>query len=330
MSRAALLVYVVGDRLGDGLFKLPAIGALRRAFPEHRITWLAGRRSSVFAGPLKVLVAGLIDEVMDEASLGVSFLELLQRPLDGRCFDIIIDTQRGLRATLVLRGIPHRMLISPAVNYFFSDRRPTAASGASVRDELLSLIALAAGKPAPPVVAPLALPDVVRAAARRLLPELGGYVGFAPGAGGRRKCWPLDGFLEVARQQSEAGRQPVFLLGPQECDWRPRISEALPQALFPEQEAAKPERGPLLSLALAERLDAGVANDAGPGHIMAAVGCPLVSLFGHTDSRKFSEPSDTWRIIRAQDYGGKGMEAIPPQAVAQTLAALLERRAGEA
>jgi ADP-heptose:LPS heptosyltransferase len=323
------MVYVVGDRLGDGLFKLPAIRALRRAFPDHDITWLAGRRSSVFAGPLKVLVEGFVDEVIDAAGIGVSVRELLHPPLDGRGFDIIIDTQRSLRATLVLRSIPHRLLISPAMNHFFSDRRPPSARPGSVRDELLSLIAAGAGKPVAAVHAPLALPDDIRARARVLLPETGGYVGFAPGAGGRRKCWPLERFIELAKRQNEAGRRPVFLLGPGEGDWRDTIRDKLPYALFPEQDAKESERGPLLGLALAERLDAGVANDAGPGHIMAAAGCPLVSLYGHTDSQKFSQPSATWCVIRARDYGSTQMQAIPLQAVVDALADLLDRRAAE-
>jgi ADP-heptose:LPS heptosyltransferase len=44
------LVYVGFDRVGDGLLKLPFARGLRVAYPDARITWLAGREDSVYSG----------------------------------------------------------------------------------------------------------------------------------------------------------------------------------------------------------------------------------------------------------------------------------------
>src|ERR1041384_3471513 len=96
----SILVYVGVDLMGDGLMKLPFVRALRQAFPGAQITWLAGKGKTVYAGALQPLTAGLIDEVMEDAGIGSRAAELLRRPLPGRRFDLIIDTQRRILTTL--------------------------------------------------------------------------------------------------------------------------------------------------------------------------------------------------------------------------------------
>ena len=43
---ATICVYVGLDLVGDGLMKLPFLRALRAAYPQARITWLAGKIAS--------------------------------------------------------------------------------------------------------------------------------------------------------------------------------------------------------------------------------------------------------------------------------------------
>ena len=55
---------------------------------------MAGKENSVYASSLAPLVKGLIDEVIEYAGIGVSPTELIRKPLDGRKFDLIIDSQK--------------------------------------------------------------------------------------------------------------------------------------------------------------------------------------------------------------------------------------------
>jgi len=87
------------------MMKLPFIRALRQAFPRARITWLAGKGRTAFAGTMAPLVRGLIDEVIEDIPIGISLTELIGRPLPDRFFDLIIDTQRRFLTTLILRRI---------------------------------------------------------------------------------------------------------------------------------------------------------------------------------------------------------------------------------
>ncbi|MEM7224943.1 MAG: glycosyltransferase family 9 protein [Pseudomonadota bacterium] len=314
-----ILVYVGLDLLGDGLIKLPFARALRNAFSKAHITWLAGKGGSVFAGPLAPLVEGLIDEVVKDAGVGSRVGQLLGDPLAGtalagRRFDLVIDTQRRLLTTMILRRVPHGRLVTGA--------RPKPAA---MIDQLLALVEAASGLPAETAFE-LRLGAPLEAAARALLPEGPVYVGLAPGAGGRHKCWPLENYQALAQRLAEGGRQAVILLGPAEAEWHEGLARALPEARFPLQEAQSPDS--LLTIALAQRLAAAVANDAGIGHMLAAADCPLVSLFGPTPPTKFAPLVSRGEVIRAQDFGGDEMAAIPVDAVADALEALLAEGSG--
>jgi ADP-heptose:LPS heptosyltransferase len=316
------MVYVVGDRIGDALLKMPGIRALRAAFPGHRVVWIAGRRASAFKGPLAPLAHGFIDEVRECAGLGLSVRELLRAHDAGH--DVVLDTQSRLVTTMVLRRIPHRLFISPAAGFRFSDRRPPpgAASPISVRRGFHTLVELAAGRDLP-FETTVAVGPAYHAAAARLLPGGPRYVGFAPGAGGRAKCWPLERFLFVARMQVRAGRVPVFFLGPQERDWLPGIAAAVPEARFPEQEYQGESAGPLLGIALAGRLAAAVANDAGGGHILAASGIPVLTLFGRTNPAKFAGDAPNRIVLSARTFGARTVAGIPAEVVTKHLDATL-------
>jgi ADP-heptose:LPS heptosyltransferase len=316
MAAKSVVVYVGLDLVGDGLMKLPFLRALRAAYPEAHVTWLAGQGKTVFAGVLAPLVAGLIDEVVEDAGIGKRWPELLCRPLAGRHFDLVIDTQRRVLTSLIVRRIHHGRFISAAAGWLLSDQRPPNHRGkppAMIR-QMLDLIEVASGAPAKPA-APLTIEPAIVAEAERRLPGGKVYVGLAPGAGGRHKCWPLESYIALAMRQTSAERTPVILLGPDERDWEKDVRDAVPAAILPLREADPP----LLTIALGRRLAVAVANDSGTGHMLAAADIPLISLFGPTSPDKFAPLTARLSIIRAQDFGGDTMDAIPLSPVAEAV-----------
>lgn len=317
-----ILVYVGLDLVGDGLMKLPVLRALRQSFPQAKITWLAGKGSSVYAGSLNPLASRLLDEIIDDAGIGSRPAELLSRPLPGRSFDLILDTQTRLLTTLILRRIRHRRFISATAGFLFSSARPrTRSRPAALAQQLMQLVDLAGGRLGDSM--PLVLDRETEDLADGLLPPGPVYVGFAPGAGGRHKCWPLARFLESAATVAAEGAVPVFFLGPAETDWAESVRAALPSAVLPLQGVDTPT--PMLTIALGRRLAAAVANDSGTGHLLAAADVPLVSLFGPTPAEKFAPAARNLAIVRAQDWGGKAMDLIPPRAVDAALRRMLAR-----
>ncbi len=314
-----ILVYSMGEVIGDGLIKLPFAAGLRRAFPDAHIAWAAAKGDTVYAGSLAGVVTGLIDEIVTAGPTGVGLLDVLPwvRPFGGRRFDLVIDTQENAaRGAVVRRAVGKGgRLVSPAEA---KDDWPVA-----VVDRLAKLLDLA--RPGS-VAAPLHLtdPEIVAAAAS-LLHDGPTYVGFAPGAGGADKRWPLESYIALARGQVARGRTPVFFLGPQEAAERDAVASSIPEALFPEEAAPVNLRGPRLVIALAGRLAAAVANDAGPGHMLAAGGVPLLSL--QRDARKaakFKPAAQRLEMLVAQDYGDS-MAALPLDAAERALEKLLEK-----
>jgi len=318
-----VLIYSNGDTFGDALIKLPAIGALRAALPDAHLCWLAGRGHSLYASTFRPSAEQWLDEIMDNAGIGERLGELLHRPLAPRRFDIIIDTQQFLKTTLIIRRIRHDRFLSSAARFRFSDSVPPGRQRpAHMQDRLLQLFSLAVGCSLSPVT-PIPIPARYHGLAAERLPESSGYIGLAPGAGQHWKQWPRERFIALARMLAQRGQRPVFLLGPDERSWQQEIARAVPEALFPESTGDE-DGGPYLAMAIAGRLDAAIANDSGTGHMLAAGGAPLVSLFGPTSADKFAPRGPRTRVIQARDFGDTRMEVIPESAVLGALDELLE------
>lgn len=306
----SLLFHTAEDLLGDALIKLPSILALKRARPDVHLVWSAGRGASVFANILRPLVDGVIDEVHHRTGLGTRWWQVL-RPFWRHHFDVIIASERRLLPTLALRRLAHDTFIAPMGNFRFSTHKPDAGfMRQPLHKQVQTLLELAVGTPLHPT-RDLPIPPQYTRLAQELLPTGPCYVGLAPGAGGKDKCWPMENFIEVALAQLAAGRIPVFFVGPAELDWLQPLRAAVPAALFPESDPRAELGGPLLAIALAGRLSLGLANDSGAGHLLAAGGKPLVALFGRTNPTKFAPPYGQRIVVRAADLNAKSVEEIP-------------------
>ena len=318
------LVYVGLDFIGDGLMKLPFVRAMRNALPETKITWLAGKGSSVYNGILSPLVSDLLDEVIDNANIGSKFSELFSSPLQERQFDLIIDTQRRVLTTLIIRRIPHLVFISGSANFLFSSRSPEKGykKPKSMIQQMLNLLELATEKN-PSISKQLKIDDKYINTASHFLPNGPKYVGFSPGAGGKKKCWPLESFIELAKRLESKSVKIVFLLGPEEKEMYPILKQKLPAALFPDQEEHGMQNGPLYSMAVSTRLSAAVSNDSGNMHMIAASDIPLLVLYGPSSPEKFSPFQRKIETICAKDFGGIEMERIPVESVQKKLNQLL-------
>ncbi len=236
----------------------------------------------------------------------------------------MIDTQRRLLTTLILRRIRAGRFISAAAGYAFSDIRPDLGSARkplALGRQLLDLVELASGRAVERQVT-LALPEALRQRAEALLPDMAMYVGLAPGAGGRIKCWPLERYASVARHVAAQGGVPVFLLGPEEAGLQAGLAQMMPTARFPLQDAGD-DATPALTIALAGRLRAAIANDSGCGHLLAAGGAKLISLFGPTPAAKFAPVAARAIVVAAQEFDGSAMSAIPVSAVTRALDEIL-------
>ncbi len=121
-----------------------------------------------------------------------------------------------------------------------------------------------------------------------------------PGGNDDAKRWPPDRFAAVADYLAEHHDCRVLLNGsPKEAELVASIASQCREATQPIR---LPEHGINLSIlkAIIARSRIMVTNDTGPRHIAAAVGTPLVTLFGPTDPRWTTIPFED-EIIRVAD-----------------------------
>jgi ADP-heptose:LPS heptosyltransferase len=335
-------VIVGRDLVGDALIKLPFLRALRNAYPKAEISWITSQGPTAFANQLREPTKGLIDKiyerpawlgVWDRASLRdiaaklVSYAHVPGALTEAPFFDLLIDTRNRWREAIHARRIPHRLFISPAMHFLFSEKRPPflGSRPPHLCDQLIELIELASNShPASTGTLPIA--DDVMQKARRILPEGSVYVGLAPGAGYLEKAWPRYKFEKVAEAQAQKGRVPVFILGPQELSWHEELVATVPSAKFPLQDYEGWGSMQLTldhTLAIGKLLNVAVANDSGVGHMLAAVDCPLISLFGPTSPEKLAPRVSRGMVIRAQDFGSTLMRKITWEAVNEGIEKML-------
>lgn len=315
MSTPATIGVIVGrDLIGDALIKLPFVRALRNAYPKAEISWITSQSTTAFAGALREETRHLIDRVYETPPW-------ISAAGGAPAFDLLLDTRNRWKLAVEARRIlPHKVFVAMAMRYLFSDIRPPFLQRRPQHmvDRLLQMVELAAGY-SPSSTGSLPVPEDLVRKARQLLPEGRVYIGFAPGAGNPIKIWPRHKFEKVAKSQEAKGRVPVFLLGPQELAWYDELAAALPSAKFPLQDYNAWGTAQLTishTMAVAKCLDAAVANDSGVGHMLAAVDCRLISLFGPTSAEKLAPRVSRGEVVYAGDFGASSsMSAIPWEAV---------------
>ena len=270
MSAPRILV-VRGGAIGDFILTLPAVGALRDRWPGARLEVLGYPRVTALA-----CRPGLADAARDIEARAMAGFFVPQGPLDDGLreyigsFDLVVsylydpdhvfaDNVRRAGARQVIEASPHPREEHAAAHYC----RPLEAVAGRVES------------PAPRVVAT----DAERAAAMEFLARTGRepIVAVHPGSGSAKKNWPAAKFAAVARWMvDELAVQLLVVQG--EAD-----EEAV--GAFVVELGARPwlvARGlPLTTVAaVLERCAAFVGNDSGITHLAAAVGTPVVALFG--------------------------------------------------
>ena len=282
---------VAPNWLGDAVMALPAIADIRRAFPSARLI-VAARRAvaDIFA-----LAPGIVDEVVT--------LRWNGRWWKRGAFDADALLLSGLRADLAIL-LPNSFATAwlvkrariPARWGYGSDMRRALLSRAVRRpggslhqgayyQHLTSSLGIARG----PLEPELIVPDSAMAAARDLLRARGwdgrsSLVVLAPGAAyGTAKRWIPAYVAQLVTDLVNARGAVCVLVG---GHGDAQTTSDIVARIDPDEAARVIDltgQTTLESLAAVLALgSACVSNDSGAMHVAAAVGTPVVSIFGPT------------------------------------------------
>lgn len=145
-----------------------------------------------------------------------------------------------------------------------------------ITDTYLALPA-ALGVPVPSREVRLVPAEADLAAARRLIPRGGNKVLVHPGTRSPFRLWPVERYAAVCDQLQDRLDAQVFLVaGPGEAGVIAAIREKARSHLV----VLEPSRHVGRFAALAAQCDTLLCHDSGPMHVAAAVGTPVVALFG--------------------------------------------------
>jgi predicted lipopolysaccharide heptosyltransferase III len=284
--------------IGDVVFTTPALGALRRRFPDARITYLV----EAAAEPVVRHHPALDEVVVVERPRGLARLRYdlrLARRLRAERFDLVIDFHGGPRSGFLAwaSGAPQRIGYAlPGRGFSYTTRVPWTRSLVPPRHSVINQWALLEPlgiAPPDPAIDPASMP-IDAEAARRVEARLAAagvdatarVIVLHVSAGNPFRRWPAESFASAAAALASAdrSRRIVITSGPSEEAAAESVA-AQARRLAGDAAAGIVRTGEfdLSELrALVERAALYIGGDSGPLHIASTTRTPIVALFGPT------------------------------------------------
>jgi len=281
------ILFIKPSSLGDIVHAIPTLAALRERFPQAKVTWLVKRQ---WASLVEVIEG--VDQVcaVEQGLMGW----LGQVPdLRAARFDLVVDLQGLFRSGAMawLTGSGRRVGFANAREgspYCYTQRVAVPTGSMHAVDRyLLVAEALGAARPTQPrfdfIDRAEDRPAVDALLAAAGLATASPWIGMNVSARWETKRWPPQHFAEAADRLADAQGLPiVFMGGPAE---RPETRAVMARMRTKAVDLTGQTPVGLLP-SLLRRAAVLVTNDSGPMHIAAAVGTPVVALFGPTDPVK--------------------------------------------
>ena len=337
------LLIVRLSAMGDVIHALPAVVALRQAFPRAMMGWAIEERWAELLCALPTPRSGprspqrpLVEKVhtLNTKRWRNELLSLQTWERAGAAFSdlraahyqVAVDLQGAVRSGLIARWSGAREIFGFAqprenvASIFYT--RPVIARGTHVIEQGLSLAEAVARAPLEVLPAKFPCDEAAAKECDRRLRErgIGNFALLNPGAGWGAKQWPAERYGLVARSLAEDGLKSLVNSGPGE--------EELASAVERAGDGAAEKIGCNLPqlIELARRASIFIGGDTGPLHLAAALRIPVVGIYGPTNPAR-NGPFGTHSIVlrssssitshsrRAQPEAGM-LEITPEQVIA--------------
>jgi len=290
-----ILIVRQHDQLGDFLLSTPVLKALRGHFPSAFIAVLV--RS--YTEPV-VRNNRFINDVITLYEVGYNWnfskIRNFWRQLrTGYDLTIVINTvSHSLSSDLLswlsgakyILGPSHRIFPGTNRNFFYNLIIPFEDDERHQSEKNMDIVRYL-GINSPDLKQHITILEEEKKWVKEQFATLGldpnqNIVGIHPGAGKLKNRWAIENFVEVAKKLTEEFNAQILLFhGPNEIDLRDQFLKDLNVPVFFNNDLRK--------IASAFKcLTFFVGNDTGTTHVAAAVGTPLVVIFGPT-------PANEWK-----------------------------------
>lgn len=302
-----LLVVRLGA-MGDIIHTLPAVAALRQAFPESTLGWLVEERWAELLCTLRYPRSGarsperpLVDRVHTVKTAAwrralISFNTWQQvavslSDLRGIRYDAAIDFQGAIRSSLLARWSGAPVIYGSAqprenaASMFYTRKIFVKTEGTHVVKQALALanavIATThASESKARALVQFPLDSEAETRIAEVAPTGKRFVILNPGAGWGAKMWPAERYGIVAKELAKDGWDCLVNYGPGE--------EEIAHAVEAASAGAARKISCSISelIALTRRACLFIGGDTGPMHMAAAFQIPVVAIFGPTNPER--------------------------------------------
>ena len=296
-----ILIYNSGGGLGDCIQLFPLVLSLKNYFKSSDFYYL-GAHENHFIGKLKNYNIKIKTLDLRLQYFGFRWWHLLKAKnrfleLNMEKFDLIIDLQSKLRNTLILKRIPSSNFYSSTFNYNFCSAKKDYLTNSNLCQKTILNLEKLLDINIKKIDFDLnKLDQIYINEAKKLLPG-SNYIGFSITQGNeyRKKSWPLENFIILAKKIEEMNKIPVFFIEKENSEIINQIKSKVTSSLFPEHNSDL--ACPALVTALSSRLKKGITIDNGIMHMMSLAKIPMIVLFGPTNSDKFAPNHDNTIIL---------------------------------
>ena len=305
-----ILIVRQHDQLGDFLLSTPVFRAIRAKFPDAFVAIVARKYTSQLVENHRHLnkVITFYENGRDwNLKYAHSFWKSIRQNYD---LAIVLNTiSHSLTSDLIARFSKAKYVLGPEhILYKGTNRNFFYNLSASYRDEIISQsernvdIIKAIGCDTTDYTQEITITAQETEIALQKLMSFGWdgkseFVAIHPGAGKIPNRWPIEKFVKVATKIYDEFGYVIFLMwGPNEAELGQVFLDSCEIPVIAGVEANIKIFAALLSLCKLL-----VCNDTGVMHVGAAVGTPLVSIFGPTDPVQWKPVGDKFIAVRSVD-----------------------------
>ena len=267
--------------IGDVCNSVAAVQAIQRKWPETKITWIIGKVEAML---LKDLPG--IEFIIFDKGAGFQGYKDLKAALKGRKFDILLQMQVALRASLASLCVSAKFKVgfdkirAKEGHWLFVNRRIAKQKEPHVLDGFMAFAqVVGVTETTPAWDMPLSQADDEWAKARFNLNKR--TLVISPAASKAERNWHVEGYAAICDHAAKRGWDVILCGGPT------TLEQELGEAIIAQCESSPKNMIGKTTLkqllGVVKHADIVIAPDTGPAHMAVAMGTHVIGLYAHSN-----------------------------------------------